>query len=55
MAAVPSDGQKLEHLHRLLQEAKDDLEAGRYVELDGRELGEWLDGVGRADGRPPPA
>ena len=46
-ARTDQDARKLERLNRLIQEGIDDIEAGRYVELDGDELDSWLDELGR--------
>ena len=41
------DRQRLERLRALIQEGVDDMEAGRYTELDWDELDGWLDRLGR--------
>ena len=43
------DARKLERLNRLIQEGIDDIEAGRYVEVDWDGLDDWLDGLVRPE------
>ena len=44
------DAAKLERFSKLVQEGIDDIEAGRFTELDWDELDGWLDGLGRSRG-----
>ena len=48
-ARTDEDARKLERLTRLIQEGVDDIEAGRYVEVDWDDLDSWLDGLGRPE------
>jgi antitoxin ParD1/3/4 len=47
-ARTDEDAQKLERFNRLIQEAVDDIEAGRYVDVEWNKLDDWLDGLGRS-------
>jgi antitoxin ParD1/3/4 len=42
-ARTDHEARKVERFNRLIQEGIDDIEAGRYVELDWDELDGWLD------------
>jgi len=44
-ARTEDEARKIERFNRLIQEGIDDLEAGRYTELDIDDLDEWLAGL----------
>ncbi len=48
-ARADEEAHKAERFKRLTQAGLDDVEAGRYVDLDWDELDNWLDGLGRPD------
>lgn len=49
-ARTDEDIRKLERFNRLVQEGIDDIEAGRYVEVDWDDLDGWLDGLAEPKG-----
>jgi|HubBroStandDraft_5_1064220.scaffolds.fasta_scaffold1842851_1 antitoxin ParD1/3/4 len=47
-ARADDEARKEERFRRLVQEGIDDMEAGRFIELEWDELGSWLEGLGRS-------
>jgi antitoxin ParD1/3/4 len=46
-ARADEEAAKLERFRALIKEAEDDLAAGRYVDVDEDEIGDWIDELGR--------
>jgi antitoxin ParD1/3/4 len=47
-ARTEEELRKEERFRRLIQEGVDDVDAGRFVDIEWEELDSWLDGLGRS-------